>query len=154
MYWRQHGDLVSMATALGLHRDVDSTSRKPSISSEIRRRIFAAVFNIDKVNATFMGRPPMLSARYTSTPLPLDLSDESLLAGEPTLSQIVASLDANGWSTDGQIYSTTILRARTMFAFIRDDILALALGTTHGDITAQIKFAIYSRCVTEANSEQ
>jgi len=24
MYWRQHGDLVSMTTALGLHRDADS----------------------------------------------------------------------------------------------------------------------------------
>jgi hypothetical protein len=140
MYWRQHGDLVSMTTALGLHRDVDTASRKPTISSEIRRRIFAAVFNIDKVNATLMGRPPMMSARYTSTPLPLDLSDESLLAGEPALSQAIAALDPNGWSTNGQIYSTTILRARTSFAYIRDEVLALALGTTQGDTTSQIKF--------------
>ena len=71
----------------------------------------------------------MLSRRYSSTPLPLDLSDEALLSGQPIPPNAAALLDADGWNTTGQIYSTTILRARTMFAFIRDEILEIALGS-------------------------
>ena len=81
----------------------------------------------------------MMSGRYTSTPLPLDLSDEVLLAGEPLLSNAVASLDSNGWNTENCIYSTTILRARTSFAFIRDEILALALGSSVGGTVDHIQ---------------
>lgn len=126
-----------MTTALGLHRD-NSTSTI-SIASEMRRRVYAAVFNIDKVFATFMGRPPFLSSRYSSTPLPLDLSDEDLLAGEPTLAVAVAKVDERGWSMNGEIYSTTILRARTLFSFVRDEILAIALGSPMPHIEKHIK---------------
>lgn len=129
-----------MTTAVGLHRDTDSIPRTVSIASEMRRRIYAAVFNIDKVTATLMGRPPFLSRRYSSTPLPLDLSDESVLAGEPHLSDAVSSLDAEGWNTEGQIYSTTILRARTMFAYIRDEILVLALGSEDVNVEGRAKY--------------
>ena len=117
-----------MTTALGMHRDADQNPRKITISSEMRRRTYAAVFNIDKVIATFTGRPPMLNHRYSSTPLPLDLSDEQLLSDRSTLSSHLERLDANGWNTDGQIYSTTILRARTSFSIIRGEVLDIALG--------------------------
>jgi hypothetical protein len=140
IYWRQHGDLASMTTAVGLHRDTDSIPKTVSIASEMRRRIYAAVFNIDKVIATLMGRPPFLSRRHSSTPLPLDLSDEYLLAGEPHLSNAVSSLDATGWNTEGQIYSTMILRARTMFAYICGDILVLALGFEDVNVGGRVKY--------------
>jgi hypothetical protein len=116
-----------MTTALGLHRDDNLTSKKANVSSELRRRTYAAAFNIDKVTSTFTGRPPMLSYRYSSTPLPLDLSDEQLLADPVSLAESVRRLDANGWSTDGHIYSTTILRARTSLSVIRGEILDIAL---------------------------
>jgi hypothetical protein len=121
-----------MTTALGMHRDTDQEPKKVNVSSEMRRRIYAAVFNIDKVVSTFTGRPPMLSHRYSSTPLPLDLSDEQLLSDPASLSESIGRLDGNGWSTDGQIYSTTILRARTSFSFIRGEILDIALCSTVG----------------------
>src|SRR3954467_11810426 len=50
MLWRQGGDLNNATTGLGLHRDRDINS-PPTISSEIRRRIWIAVFSIDKVIA-------------------------------------------------------------------------------------------------------
>lgn len=138
LYWRQHGDLCSMTTCLGMHRDTDQTPRMVSVSSEMRRRIYAAVFNIDKVISTFTGRPPMLNHRYSSTPLPLDLSDEQLLSDTTSLSKSIERLDANGWNTDGQIYSTTILRARTSFSVIRGGVLDIALRSSTDGVEFRI----------------
>lgn len=112
-----------MTTYLGLH-----TSSKPendaAISTQIKRRLFASVFKVDKLLATFAGRPPLLSHRFCSTPLPLDLSDEELL--QPS-QEAIMSLNAQGWNTAGTVHHTTILRARTMIAFTRDAILEIAL---------------------------
>lgn len=94
----------------------------------MRRRIYAIVFTIDKVLATFMGRPPALSGRYNSCPAPLDISDEVLMGGEPGLSNAVALLDSNGWNTDGQIYQATVLRERFYEGQIRDEVLEISLG--------------------------
>ena len=124
--WRQHGDLVAVTLSCGLHRYSDSSV---SASSELRRRVYAAVFNIDKVISGFMGRPPLLSSRYTSTPLPLDVSDDAILAGGSEIEAAVASLDVNGWNTDGKLHGCTLLRARTQLAFVREKILELALGS-------------------------
>lgn len=129
-----------MTTALGMHRDADQNPKMATISSEMRRRIYAAVFNIDKVIATFTGRPPMLSHHYSSTPLPLDLSDEQLLSDREELFRIVGRLDANGWNTDSQIYSTTILRARTSFSMIRSEVLDMALSSVPDDIRGRIMY--------------
>lgn len=90
------------------------------------------IFNIDKVLATFAGRPPLLSYRFASTPLPLDMSDEELLGYRPSDPDAAGdrTVDENGWSTSGKIYSTTILRARTMMAVVRDSILDICLQAT------------------------
>ncbi|GFF77803.1 hypothetical protein IFM62136_09657 [Aspergillus lentulus] len=121
--WMQHGELVAVATSIGLHRELTAASKQPTLQHEMKRRVFAAVFNIDKVISTFTGRPPMLSQACSSTSLPLDLSDEALLSGDPLAA--AAELDLNGWNKYGRIHSTTILRSRTMFARIRHEILEL-----------------------------
>ncbi|KAI9042125.1 fungal specific transcription factor domain-containing protein [Aspergillus affinis] len=96
---------------------------KVTIYDEARRRVYAAVFSIDKVLATFTGRPPLLSRLYSTTRLPLDISDEALMSGHRK--EADDSLDRNGWSQDCRINSVIILRARTMFAIIRDEVLKL-----------------------------
>lgn len=130
--WRLHGDLVALITYLGLHIIPPFSTSGPStqdwsIASQMKHRVFAAVYNIDKVAATFTGRPPLMGHRYSSTPLPLDINDERLLSGPPSPHLQDYKLDDNGWNTDGKIYSTTILRARTMLSFIREGILEIAL---------------------------
>lgn len=80
----------------------------------------------------------MLSHRYSSTPLPLDLSDQQLLSDPETLYKFIEQLDANGWNTDGEIYSTTILRARTSFSAIRSEVLDIALSSRTDNIQAYI----------------
>ncbi|KND87297.1 hypothetical protein TOPH_08041, partial [Tolypocladium ophioglossoides CBS 100239] len=61
---RIHGEAVSLATFLGLHASVSRDVHDRSISAQIKRRLFAVIFNIDKVLATFAGRPPLLSQRF------------------------------------------------------------------------------------------
>jgi hypothetical protein len=90
--------------------------------------MFCQIFNVDKVVASFTGRPPLLSRRYASTPLPLDLSDEVLLCGPERIKEAVAGLDEGGWNQDGCLYSTTILRGRYLLSSIRDEIFEIALG--------------------------
>lgn len=62
------------------------------------------------------------------TPLPLDLSDETLLADAATMAREVGALDANGWNCKGECHSATIVRGRRMLMMVKDEILEVALG--------------------------
>ena len=132
-YWRTHGDLMAMTTYLGLHVSPNADPMDCTITTQVKRQLFAAIFAHDKVTATFTGRPPFLSRRFSSTPLPLDLSDDMLLlsssgsSNPPPTDYRDCRVDDNGWSTDGRIYVTTTLRARAMLAYVRDEILEIAL---------------------------
>ena len=77
----------------------------------------------------FTGRPPSLSHRYFSCPLPLDLDTDTLMAGGEMLKHAINSLDENGWNTQGQVYSATICRMMLMCAMIQDEIMEMFVGT-------------------------
>lgn len=96
--------------------------------SEFRRRLFCYVFITDKQLATFMGRPPALSRRYITCQIPLDLSDDDIMAEGEELETIKGKLDLNGWSTSGKIYPSSVCRAWMPMGLIRDEILELSLG--------------------------
>lgn len=126
--WRCQGDCIALLTYLGLHTDSGNEPYEPTASTEARRRLVSQIFNIDKVSASFSGRPPLLSRRYLLTPLPLDLDDEDLMGDKERLSRAIANLDSDGWGQDGKLYSTTILRARFVLCRNKDEIMELALG--------------------------
>ena len=107
--------------------------------SELRRRLFCYVFITDKQLATFMGRPPALSRRYTTCQIPLDLSDDELMAEGEELEFIRRNLDPNGWSTSGKIYPSTAHRAWMIMSLIRDEILEISLGPPLGAQETQIR---------------
>lgn len=86
------------------------------------------VFVIDKVAAAFSGRPPLLSSKYMVTPLPLDLSDEALMADADTLAKEYQALDENGWNKRNECCSATIVRARRLLMTVKDKIMEMALG--------------------------
>ncbi|WYZ39219.1 hypothetical protein EsH8_III_001133 [Colletotrichum jinshuiense] len=131
--WQLHAETVALSTFLGFHDEVASEPYKPTVCTEIKRKLFCYVFYMDKVLASFAGRPPLISRRYARTPPPLDLKDEYLLSDEATLARHVAALDSNGWNTEGDLNSATIIRARVMLAHIRDELFEIALG--HGPVT-------------------
>lgn len=97
--------------------------------------MFWSLFITDKVSASFSGRPPLLSRHYVSTPLPLDLKDDYIFADKHAFENAVAStLDCNGWSLEGGLYSSTTVRARAMISIIKDEVFEVALGP--GALTA------------------
>ncbi len=105
--------------------------------SEFRRRLFCYVFIGDKQLATFMGRPPALSRRYTTCKLPLDLSDNETMAEGEELEAIRSKLDPNGWNTSGGIYPSTACRAWMLMSLVRDEILEISLGPPLGAYETQ-----------------
>ncbi|KAI9645623.1 hypothetical protein NHQ30_006365 [Ciborinia camelliae] len=134
--WRQIGDLVSMSTALGLHRQPDNDG-PITFLSESKRRLFTIIFNIDKGSSHLTGRPPALSYRYTRFRLPLDIEDEALTQGPEAIKLAANELDANGWNQAGRFTNATYTRAQGYLAIIIDEILEVSLtgGASDNRIT-------------------
>ncbi|RYP55434.1 hypothetical protein DL769_010176 [Monosporascus sp. CRB-8-3] len=132
--WRCNGEVLSLLTYLGFHdsRPTDpEIPYVPTLSSEIKRRLFTYVLTTHMSTVSFTGRPPLLCRRYTTTPLPLDIKDEDLFSDEATLAKAVDYVDEKGWNTRGQLYSSTYIRARALIASIREEIFEVALGHNH-----------------------
>ena len=95
--------------------------------SELRKRQFAGVFVHDKTVSSLTGRPPLLGRRYSTCRLPLDLSDEQLMADEPDLANLRNKLDSRGWNTDSIIYPSTWARALLLMSLVREEVLEISL---------------------------
>ena len=126
-----------MLTFSGFHADRPCDpldSPRPLAPIEARRRIMCQIFIVDKLLATFVGRPPLLTRRFCSIKLPLDLDDTALLSDKETFQRQLLRLNPDGWGMDGQSRSSSVLRVRTMIALIRDEILEIGLSYTgeHG----------------------
>ncbi|KAJ0158812.1 hypothetical protein CTA2_10860, partial [Colletotrichum tanaceti] len=137
--WMSGGEMLSLLTFLGLHAEQQQHQHqhqtkqqpyRPTLASELRRRLLLKAFSLDKVGSAITGRPPSLSHRYVLTPLPLDLADDVLMVrdGGVAVAAAAAALDAGGWSPDGRLYPVTMWRARYRFMRIRDEIFEVALG--------------------------
>ncbi|KAK2594915.1 hypothetical protein QQS21_007363 [Conoideocrella luteorostrata] len=131
-YWKFHAETVAMLTFSGLHddqpRDSFAAPSEPMISMEARRRVRCQIFIVDKFLATFVGRPPLLTRRFCSMKLPLDLDETALLSDKKTFRGHLQRLDSDGWNVDGKFHSSTLLRIRMMVALIRDEILEIGLA--------------------------
>lgn len=128
-HWRNLGEVVATATYLGLHASTQSVSTYvPTAASEAKRRLISQIFVIDKVAASFCGRPPLFSRKYMLTPPPLDLSDEDLLGDADSLARAVQALDDQGWNTNGDLFGPTMARARRLLMHVTDEVMEIALG--------------------------
>ncbi|VUC25216.1 unnamed protein product [Clonostachys rosea] len=131
-YWKFHAETVAMLTFAGYHddrsRDAVASVSETTPPLEARRRIMCQIFIVDKNLATFVGRPPLLTRRFCSIKLPLDLDDTALVSDIEGFQEQVRALDSNGWNQSGHIHSSSILRFRMMVALIRDAILEIGLG--------------------------
>lgn len=129
-FWPLHSETVSLARCMGLNVISDASLQDPRISKQSERRLFTAIYILDKTAATLSGKLPLLPSDHCSTALPLDICNTILLCWRPSQGVNLASLgvDDEGWNVDGKIYSTTTLRARGLIAHIREQILDLALN--------------------------
>jgi hypothetical protein len=83
---------------------------------------------MDKLTATFVGRPPLLSRKYCAPNLPLDLDDSALLSTAEEMGRAIQNLRPDGWNTENTLRAATMLRPRMQIAIVRDEILEYALG--------------------------
>ncbi|OQE47289.1 hypothetical protein PENCOP_c001G08116 [Penicillium coprophilum] len=157
--WRRLGDLVSTIYAAGLHLDTNGTESSescPFFLRQWRRRCFVGAFYMDKMIATFVGRPPLMNGRFCTLAAPLDLSDEVLVAGGDVLSKAISELDSAGWNTEGKIHLVTPTRLRYQLGIIREETLEVVLGTCeqHDLIQKSEEIQAKSRAIWAATPDQ
>ena len=131
LLWKRHGSLVSSVTALGLHREPKEDYPDTFVASQLRKRQFIGVFVTDKTMAAMSGRPPLLSRRYSTCQLPLDISEDELIAEEPRLSEIKSKLDSHGWNTSEEVYPSTWARGLLLMSIIREEVLEVTLDASN-----------------------
>jgi hypothetical protein len=84
---------------------------------------------MDKMIASFVGRPPLINGQFCTLTAPLDLSDEVLITGGDVLDKAISELDSAGWNRDGMLHLVTPTRLRFQLAIIREETLTVVLGT-------------------------
>ncbi|KAJ5100108.1 hypothetical protein N7532_007109 [Penicillium argentinense] len=135
--WRKLGELSTTVFALGLHQN--SSDNVPLFIAELRKRIMVGSFTIDKILATFLGRPPLISWRYCDIQLPLDLSFEEMIEDPPLLNAKIARLERNGgWNEEGTIRKGAWARVALFRSILREKVLELSLSFRVEDLQAKV----------------
>jgi len=88
-----------------------------------------AAFTVDKLLATFLGRPPLISWRYCNIQMPLDLSIEEIVAEPIIRDAAIARLDENsGWNREGSLMKGAWPRLALITSVLREKVLELSLS--------------------------
>jgi hypothetical protein len=126
--YHEAGELVTAVISMGFHQEIKTNDRVPFFLAELRKKVRSTAYTFEISGATFLGRPPRISHRYTILEPPLDISDSQLVLERQDIDPILATLDKNGFNSTGQIHRATWLRAWLPFAARREDILDLSIG--------------------------
>ncbi|KAL4783102.1 fungal-specific transcription factor domain-containing protein [Aspergillus varians] len=73
--WYMIGLAMRTAIDLGLHRKANEINLDP-ITAQMRRRLFWAVYYLERVVSVSLGRPFSISDRHIDLPLPVDVDDD------------------------------------------------------------------------------
>lgn len=130
--------LSTLVFTLGLNQS-KHIARMPFFLVELRKRLMAAAYMMDKHLATFLGRPPQIIWRYCDVQLPLDLRYDEILADPPTRDAAINKLDANGWNSQGVIQPAQWMRVGLLVSSIGEQILELSLSRCVDDLVEKAK---------------
>ncbi|PKX91111.1 putative C6 transcription factor [Aspergillus novofumigatus IBT 16806] len=136
--WRKLAQLSTVVFTLGLNQ-TELNARMPFFLAELRRRLMAGAYIMDKQLSTFLGRPPQIIWRYCDVQLPLDLRYDEILADPATRDAAIGRLDANGWKSQGVIQQAQWLRVALLVGSIREQILELSLSRCVDDLARKAK---------------
>ncbi|KAF7128409.1 hypothetical protein CNMCM5793_003139 [Aspergillus hiratsukae] len=136
--WRKLAQLSTVVFTLGLNKS-RLNARIPFFLAELRKRLMAGAYSMDKQLATFLGRPPQISWRYCDVQLPLDLRYDEILADTHTRDAAIDRLDANGWNSRGVIHTAQRIRVALLIGSIREQILELSLSRCVDDLPRKAK---------------
>ncbi|ESU08960.1 hypothetical protein FGSG_04170 [Fusarium graminearum PH-1] len=76
--WVTAGALVRQAMYMGLHRDPKHLANMSEYRSEIRRRLWITILELNLQSSYDAGGPPLLSSKHYDTRLPANLNDNEL----------------------------------------------------------------------------
>ncbi|TGO44601.1 hypothetical protein BCON_0490g00020 [Botryotinia convoluta] len=124
----RHGNMVTSACAIGLHRLPHLPPHLLTTAAEYKRRLFASVYTMDKCSSALNGTPPGISRLYCRLQMPSDLSETELFLPRAQMQQAIAACDEQGWNRKGEIYCGTCYRANLQIYMIKEEILEGALG--------------------------
>jgi chromatin structure-remodeling complex subunit RSC3/30 len=141
--WQKMGDLSTISSAIGLHQ-LNGDEDCPFFLTEIRKRVMASAYAMDKELATTLGRPPRICSRYCHIQLPLDLSDVEITASPEEIDLALQKLDANGWNTCGEPSHEVKLRIAVLTSLIRENTLELSMCNSTSDLEAKVEYVIFS----------
>ncbi|KAL4806583.1 hypothetical protein BDV18DRAFT_117866 [Aspergillus unguis] len=137
--WDRLGEVCSCIVELGLHRDCEKSDKIPTFIREIRRRLFAGLYHNDKNIATFFGRPPHISWRYSDCKPPLDISEDVLMGDEQDLQRAMKDLNEDGWNVDRTFRRSSWHRLRYLITMFREEILELSLRPVDAEAAGKLK---------------
>ena len=137
--WRRMGDCITSLYAEGIH--CEENSDEPFFLREARRRNYSSIYRSDKTLATFYGRPPMMSSRYSDRKQPLDLDEEIIITADAELlNETLSRLDSNGWDTNGDIWAVSWTKVRGHISQFKEKFLEQSLaGKRDGDVAAKLQ---------------
>ncbi|KAK9799182.1 putative Transcription factor domain-containing protein [Seiridium cardinale] len=125
--YSQGGEYVSAIVALGWHQEIEANDKVPFFLAELRKRTRSTVYFSEIGSSSFLGRPPRASYHYWNLDPPHDLTHDQLMLDKTELEPILATMDANGFNTAGDLHRGTWIRVWSGFAPRREEILDLAL---------------------------
>jgi chromatin structure-remodeling complex subunit RSC3/30 len=99
-----------------------------------------AAFALDKLLATFLGRPPLISWRYCNILMPLDLSMEEIVAEPIIRDAAIALLDENnGWNREGSLVKGAWARIALITSVLREKVLEMSLSWQNENLNQRVK---------------
>lgn len=106
---------------------------------EIRRRLFAGLYHNDKNIATFLGRPPHISWRYSDCKPPSDIDEDALMGDEQDLERAMEGLDDEGWNVSTTFRRASWHRFRYLLTIYREEILELSLRPVDSEAAGTLR---------------
>jgi hypothetical protein len=137
--WTSLSATCDAIVLMGLHLEKRVDSHTPFFLCELRIRLFLVCFTMDKFLATFMGRPPHLSYRYSVVQEPRELTDEEMCSDEADLQEALIQLESGTQKTHPPTRATW-RNLSWRWHTIREDILEVAIGTNSTAIEERIRW--------------
>ncbi|KAI0148657.1 hypothetical protein GGR57DRAFT_505123 [Xylariaceae sp. FL1272] len=127
--WKLLSETVALLTYMGYHVLPDTPKYIPTFASEIKRKLYYHIYTIHMSLVSLTGRPPLMSHRYCTTPIPLDIPNHILFCDDKeSFLKVLDGIDHKGWDKAGRKLSSSPMRARAKTALLREEILYFALG--------------------------
>ena len=96
---------------------------------------------MDKVLATFLGRPPLISWRYCDIQMPLDLGIEEIFADPVVRDAAIARLDGKeGWNLESSLVKGTWPRIALTTSVLREKVLELSLSWQLENLSQRVEY--------------